>query len=367
MTNMIRKSRNAVNRRLRLYRQRNSERRGLIGNLITGEVDVPGKPGVIYVTSMTGIITEVVNRRVPSLYQSYVNYGIDPQDMPNTVQVLSTCDIYDQTLLTDTNRLGNHHWQHEYPNSDTVYVWSEQLLSSGFFPVAADPLDPDAKLQVLIYPGKYRISSGWLVVELTTTIDLTPYRPTEAGKAKFVMIVVDTTGNFTVRDGEIVSAAPPLTAWQSLAEANIPEPVVGDNCIVACKLYTGQLVLRKDDQNDFVDLRGVGGMVGAGGNVTPSVPTTFSITEDLTSQITGATAHFTLLGIALDQIAVYCNLRQAPGDVTIDADRLGFTLSYTPTTADRLVVDYTTDSINYIYDDMGSRIYDDLGNSLVEA
>lgn len=63
-------------------------------------------------------------------------------------------------------------------------------------------------------------------------------------------------------------------------------------------------------------------------------------TEDLTYQITGSNNHFSLTGTSTTPVNVYCNLRQPPSEVTMDADMRGFLLSYVPTNNDLLIVDY---------------------------
>lgn len=64
------------------------------------------------------------------------------------------------------------------------------------------------------------------------------------------------------------------------------------------------------------------------------------VVEDLTSQITGTNSHFTLLRVAREKCTVSCNLPQQPGSIDMDADMQGFSLSYTPTTNDKLIVEY---------------------------
>jgi hypothetical protein len=90
----------------------------------------------------------------------------------------------------------------------------------------------------------------------------------------------------------------------------------------------------------------------------------YLITEDLTSQITGTGSHFDLTWVALAKCSVYCNLRQLPTDVTMDTDMQGFTLSYTPTTSDKLIVDYYVNNANnvFVFDENGSLVIDENGD-----
>jgi len=101
---------------------------------------------------------------------------------------------------------------------------------------------------------------------------------------------------------------------------------------------------------------------GGGGSAGPVL-----ITEDLTEQITGATAHFTTAAPMETWPMVYCNLRQLPGSITLDADARGFTLSYTPTTADSLIVDYGCSADYPVRDADGNFVYDENGNIILEV
>ncbi|MFA6213449.1 MAG: hypothetical protein WC714_28690 [Candidatus Obscuribacterales bacterium] len=64
------------------------------------------------------------------------------------------------------------------------------------------------------------------------------------------------------------------------------------------------------------------------------------ILEDLTSQITGANTHFVIAQAATSIAYVSCNLIQQPTSYVLDDDMRGFTLTFTPTTRDKLTVGY---------------------------
>jgi hypothetical protein len=100
----------------------------------------------------------------------------------------------------------------------------------------------------------------------------------------------------------------------------------------------------------------------------PDIPTvSYLITEDLTAQITGSTAHFTLGAPSISLPNVYCNLRQQPASITLDDDRLGFILAFTPTSGDVLIVDYYVLSTNVLTDDAGTLMFDDSGAYMLEV
>jgi hypothetical protein len=247
------KMKDIVRRRLNIYREKAIVSHGMIGNLATGEINVPDRTGVIYVTSMDGTVSEVVNRRVPNVFQTPVLYGRDPGDMPNTVQVLSSWDIYASVSENNpANGVNYHHEQHEWPNGDTAWVAGEQfrpsLVVSG------------TGLSVKIYPGNYYTESSWLEQKRILTVDLSAIAPAlAANECRMVLIVIDASGTAVARVGGII------TGWANLTAADIPLPEIHDNALCAIKMYYGQTALRKDGyNNDFVDLRFTGVASGAG-------------------------------------------------------------------------------------------------------
>jgi hypothetical protein len=249
---MTRKMKDIIGKRLNIYREKPVVSHGLIGNLGTGVVNVPGRTGVIYVTAMDGAVSEVVNRRVPSVLRTPVLYGRDPGDMPNTLQVLSPWDVYaGMSENNPANGTPYHHEQHQWPQGDTVYVGSEQILPSLYY--------PGTELKVKVYPGNYYTTTGWLQEKHILTVDLSAVSPAlAANECRMVLIVIDKDGAAAARVGSIV------TGWATLAASDIPLPEVGDNAICAVKMFYGQTVFRMDgNNNDFIDLRWTGVANGA--------------------------------------------------------------------------------------------------------
>ena len=64
------------------------------------------------------------------------------------------------------------------------------------------------------------------------------------------------------------------------------------------------------------------------------------VVEDLTSQITVGNPDFKLLQATTGIAFISCNLIQQPTSYIMDDDMRGFTLTFTPTTRDELVVGY---------------------------
>jgi len=251
-----------------------------------------------------------------------------------------------------------------------------------------------------------------------TEIDVTSHLPDNG--YRYSLLVMDSTGAFTLRDGSIV------VARNLLVDAVIPIPSSGDNVLAALVLYAGQTeISKRTGYSDILDLRFSNPLVTAAaidGDVLPNmsptkkggVPPTgtptgkyltdnatfvnipavvaagasglmtgadktkldgiaiggnayFLVTEDLTAQVTGATAHFSTSLTMLSMPLVTCNLRQLPSAVTPDDNMGGFTLSFTPTVSDSVLVDYYQLEANIIRDDNGAIVFDDLNNYLLEV
>jgi hypothetical protein len=240
------KMKNVINDRLARYKEKLSSSRGVIGNLVTGAVFVPGKQWTIYVTLLNGEVIEAINRRVPNTFTGLVLVGRDPEDFPGVTQVLGTWGSFEgETSAMGPGPHGIEHswWTGDHQGTDITYVWGEQFYPGLCHPIAGT-------LKVKIYPSNYRTATGFKQVKVVTTIDLASSVPTVSGKARISLIVMDSTGAFVVRDGSLV------TGWSNLVDGDIPQPEDGDNVVCAVKLFYGQKKLRKDgNNNDFIDLR----------------------------------------------------------------------------------------------------------------
>lgn len=242
----------AIDKRLQVYRKRfTSETRGRIGNLVTGAVYVSGLTGMIYATSTSGLVSQIINTRVPNTLGAPIVYGCDPSDRPGTIQVLSSWDMFDRTQNNQANSLVNHGTDHTWPGRDTVYVRGEQLTKGLAIP---------SSLNVIIYPDELKLPTGYFRTMTTSTVAITP--PATTGKARIDLIVVTSAGAYAVRTGTEIDGYDNLTA------ADIPEPMAGDNIRWGIKSFTGQTALRKDGTaNDFIDLRFSG--ASSGGTFLP--------------------------------------------------------------------------------------------------
>jgi len=239
---MYRKMKEYAKKRLDIYRKKDTEFFGRIGDLANNVVNVPGKSWTIYVTLQSGVVVEAINNRIPSYFNTPVVVGYIADDRPNIMQVLRKWVAYGGAE-TPADGIAFHRNQHEWPGADTIYVSENQFTPSLVYPIAGS-------LSVYVYPGHYYTKTGWKTVKALTTVNLTSSVPGSADQARYANIVVDDTGAFVVRNGSII------TGYSNLADTDIPKHVFGDNDIAAVKLFYGQTEFRKDNNNnDFVDLR----------------------------------------------------------------------------------------------------------------
>jgi len=264
------KIKDIVQSRFDKYQKTQNSIRGVLGNLATGVVEVTGKTSTVYVTLMTGqVLDNVVNTRIPNSFGRSVKIGYDSNDKPGVLQILGYGGTNSMGLDDSSIGAGAHHTQHQWPGSDTVFVWGEQFMPSLFVPVAGT-------LTVSIYPGIYPITGGFKKYDAATAVPLDSYVATIIlDEAKLVAIVVDDAGDFQVRDGTPVAAQadPPISAYSMLTDTDIPSLTTGDVGICAVRLYYGQLELLCNGQrNDFIDMRfarsGGGGGSSPGGGHT---------------------------------------------------------------------------------------------------
>ena len=256
------KIQNVVSKRLRPYTLKPLVLQGVLGDLVTGVVEVPGRSSIVYVTLNSGVqLSNVLNTRVPNVFGLPVSVGFDPVDQPYTLRVLSARDMSAIGVDNPGNGIGWHHKQHEWPYGDTTYIWGPQFMPSLYLPHAGE-------LSVDIYPGTYIILTGEKVYTQVTNVSLAAAAATVTPEhAMFAAIVVDSAGVFQVRSGALVAAqvTPYIAAYAMLADTDLPTLTLGDTPICAVRLYYGQLEFYCNGQrNDFIDLRFARTMAGGG-------------------------------------------------------------------------------------------------------
>lgn len=205
-----------------------------------GEIEIEGRPNYIYVRTPDGAVAEVYNNRVANKLDLHVIIGYDPLQ-PNLLQVLTTRNVSrtiddGQTVIS----IPKHGTTHEWPNDDAVFIHITQLRgfrvgrSSGFV-IACDG-------------GVCWVNAAWTKVA-ATTLDLGIYKPTNPGKAKIVLVYVNTTGVISVQDGA-------ETDLQLLRLVDIPEAADAAYYLAAVRLYTDQVqIVVSREYTDIMDLR----------------------------------------------------------------------------------------------------------------
>jgi hypothetical protein len=205
----------------------------------TIRVDVADR--YVYVRTENGDTLIVWNERVQELANLPIWIGFD-QLSPRRLQVLGARDVYTSPMGVN---IPTHHENHEWLNSDTVWVKGQQLL-----PLLITPVED---MTVRIHPGEVMIWDAWREV-IDQELDLTSHIPT-AGARWALIEIIDATGTQYgvphVVDGTIVEDNIGL-----LNSMSIPAPSDDGVPIAAIKMYDGQAVITQNQfENDILDLR----------------------------------------------------------------------------------------------------------------
>lgn len=181
---------------------------GALGIYIGGTqyVDVPNRPGFVYVRLMNDIsqLIQVHNQTVSPVY-----------DLPVlVVRANNRYEIYGRDVAqygsywdSPSSYIPRHARQHEFDpdnngGGDLVFVRGEQ-----FYPMMTFPSGSAGANNVLIAPYRYYHNSQWFYTGNTGTPDLLQYRPTGSANAKLILIgITEDTGNPFVKTGVEFSA-----------------------------------------------------------------------------------------------------------------------------------------------------------------
>ena len=332
---------------------------------IDGNIDVPGKPGYIYVVGWDGIPKEVFNDKAPKKEMTMVRIGADPLN-PTMLQVQAVINQFSQQKIA---QIVPDHSLYEWPAINTLWVRGNQVL----------PALVSAKgdgMTVAIYPFKLKMADGsWRSIAYQE-VDLTDHIP-ESG-ALWVLIEFDQTDGLAyLNDGEMVDSPELLQA------TDIQAPSDGRVGIAAVAIFSGQaLIVQNASQDQIADLRWLGGggaiaegsgegglggasaftdlidvpsdYTGEGGKVvavkgsedglefSSSVGASLYV-DDLTAQVDGSADHFTTTyPFVGDSLFVLLNGLGEHLSVTPDVGLDGFTLDYAPEAGDILTAIYLT-------------------------
>jgi hypothetical protein len=215
-----------------------------------GNLYVPGMEHYVY-ARVAGIVEKVFNNSIPAEYDLLVTIGYSEKS-PGVYQVLSPRT--DHPGGANGGSSGGYapskryRWMAKGGGQDPLWVEERQIMSLR--------VGPYLGMTIQIYFGFSRTNAGSFVFVPFTTKDLSAYIPSEAGKAAFVLVTIDTSGAIVYTDGDDFVLLDMTTV--DLMLANIPAaPVNTARRLAAVRLYYGQTVIQEDrDFNtDIVDLR----------------------------------------------------------------------------------------------------------------
>lgn len=215
---------------------------GLTGNF-NGDVDVPGKPNYIYVR-VNGLrdVEEVWNDFVSS--QTDIQVGLEQNPLvPGELRVVGISNFYPGKRMPYT-MTKKHGETHTWPNVDTVSIYHRQILPLLVLKSSSNPLN------VQVFSGYYKTSTGYGLYDGTANFSLSAYRPLTAG-ARYVLLYLDSSGTLSARSGT-------LKLLSTLTLADIPELQDGETGLAAVRVYSGQTKLRDTttpEVTDIVDIR----------------------------------------------------------------------------------------------------------------
>jgi hypothetical protein len=219
----------------------------------TGQVDVPGEIGKVFVMDQAGHVSKVWNAHVPNV----PGHAAFVKKVDKRLQVTELWDVYTDFIYP---KVGPHHSLHEWMASgmDIVRVWGDQWM-----PWKIEPIDT---FTVRIYKTTYITDTGWQAAG-TQDVALTPWT-TPAGSGIYVLLSVASNGSITT-----TYSAAPQADYHALTVADIPALPTGNKALFAVRLYVGQTTLTYNPSvSDFLDLRHMQASGGA------SAPTRNNIT-----------------------------------------------------------------------------------------
>jgi hypothetical protein len=203
---------------------------------------------IVWVRLANGLPIEVLNYTAPLQYDLQLRIGRKKTD-PGFFQIISWRETFGG--IPATTKVRDHHWQHEFPNADTVWVDRKQFMPLTILVNPDPPIGFDDNFTVRIFGNVAQTATGIQLID-TQDIDLSSYVPT-AG-AKYVSFEIDDDGVISVHDGTSVGAIGILT------EADIPVPDVGKYFLGYAMLYESQTELTNEQVRVAFPL----GVIGVG-------------------------------------------------------------------------------------------------------
>jgi len=309
-----------------------------MGNLV-----VPDEPGMIYVL-VHNKPEKVYNDRVPNQSGTQIWIGYSPEE-PRKRQVLSrrsSDPMNGQPGPSGWAPSRYYEWHAPGGGQDMLHVHARALTH---LRLSVSGLQPETfEVYVNLYKGFVYTSHGFAPIS-RADYDVYAHIPTTTGKAALVLFTINDDAQVVMTKGTEVDIADLMDLDVNNCFTHLPPIPVNTVWISgAVRVYQGQTVVQEGRTNtDILDLRFVSVAAMGGTSVitwNDLMDTPYEITEDLSDQIDGVTAHFDLSNTAVEKVAVYCNILQPASSYAMDDDYNGFTLGFVPTTSDSLLVRY---------------------------
>ena len=225
---------------------------GTLGSVTTGAVQVPGRPGYVYVTLGSGAITQAYNTRVPLTLNLPVVIGIDPIQADKAQLSVLSARALPRAGSTPENfiNVSGHHASHEYFNvnggQDVVYVQLRQIMPLRPTPLGGWNLYINPDLQIV--NGTWQTVGGSIYYLGNRAV--TTYTSGSAGDERMMLISLDLTS------GSVVFTNGILKAISTSTMADVPVTPPGNIPICAIRFWTGQTdIIESVTQTDLADLR----------------------------------------------------------------------------------------------------------------
>jgi len=203
---------------------------------ILGRADgtvLTGVNGVVYVRNiLNGQLLAVYNSAVPNIPLLQVEVG-RRVDTPGLWQVKGTLESFNVPAGSSSGgTVADHHQQHEFPHSDTVWIDPKQILRLTVLVEDADDFI------VRVIGSVIQTTSGVAQID-SQSLDLSSYLP--AAGAVFLTIQADNDGVLSVVEGDVFES--PFAG----TFADVAAPDVDHHMIAFVLLHDSMTQLSNDD------------------------------------------------------------------------------------------------------------------------
>ncbi len=237
---------------------------GVLGNGST--VEVPGRPGYVYVSLDDGQIVEAYNTTCPNVLNYPVVVGYDRYQAAKSMlcvlasRIIPVAGSNNSNLYTNRPHHASHEWMNEDGGTDIVYIQNRQMMALRPTPLGNWYFYIHADIQLINgVPQQVGGQTYYLYNRRVSSNTYSVY-----GDAMYVLVSLDTTS------GSIVFTNGSLKAVQSLALSDIPAIPANNLPICAIRFWTGQSdIVEAISQTDLVDLRYMRYATGGGSGSTP--------------------------------------------------------------------------------------------------